>query len=96
MREGSITAACKKLHLVPATVSSQLGKLEELLGGKLFVRVGRNLEPTDLGHHVFRYADQIFSIGRDLMDSIDSIPIAGRIPLRAVRRAPLNPPRGDG
>lgn len=82
MRAGSITAACKKLHLVPATVSSQIGKLEELLGGKLFVRVGRNLEPTDLGHHVFRYADQIFSIGRDLMDSIDSIPMAGRIPLR--------------
>jgi len=82
MREGSITAACKKLHLVPATVSSQIGKLEETLNGKLFVRVGRNLEPTDLGHHVFRYADEIFSIGRELMDSIDNIPMASRIPLR--------------
>ena len=82
MREGSITAACKKLHLVPATVSSQIGKLEETLNGKLFVRVGRNLEPTDLDHHVFRYADEIFSIGRELMDSIDNIPMASRIPLR--------------
>ena len=82
MREGSITAACRRLHLVPATVSSQIGKLEETLGGKLFTRVGRNLEPTDLAHHVFRYADEIFSIGRELMDSIDSLPVSSRIPLR--------------
>jgi len=82
MREGSITAAAKKLHLVPATISSQVGKLEETLEGKLFVRVGRNLEPTDLGKHVFRYADEIFSIGRELMDSIDTMPISSRVPLR--------------
>lgn len=82
MREGSITAASKRLHLVPATVSSQIGKLEETLDGKLFVRVGRNLEPTELGKHVFRYADEIFSIGRELMDSIDNIPMANRVPLR--------------
>ncbi len=82
MREGSITAACKKLHLVPATVSSQIGRLEETLDGKLFARVGRNLKPTELGHHVFRYADEIFSIGRELMDSLDTVLMAGRIPLR--------------
>lgn len=82
MREGSITAACKKLHLVPATVSSQIGKLEEAFEGKLFVRVGRTLKPTDLGHHVFRYADEIFSIGRELIDSVDKFPLACRIPLR--------------
>ncbi|HEB68139.1 MAG TPA: transcriptional activator NhaR [Desulfobulbus sp.] len=82
MREGSITAACKRLHLVPATVSSQIGKLEETLNGKLFIRVGRNLKPTEFGHHVFRYADEIFSIGRELMDGLDTLPMAGRIPLR--------------
>ena len=82
MREGSITAAGKRLRLVPATVSSQIGRLEESLNGKLFVRVGRNLKPTELGHHVFRYADEIFSIGRELMNSLDNIPMAGRIPLR--------------
>ncbi len=82
MREGSITAACKKLHLVPATVSSQIRKLEEKLNGKLFARVGRNLVPTELGKHVFSYADEIFSIGRELMDSIDTMPITNRVPLR--------------
>ena len=54
MREGSITAACKKLTLAQSTVSAQLGKLEQTLGGKLFKRQGRLLEATDLGLMVFQ------------------------------------------
>lgn len=42
MREGGITAACTKLSLAQSTVSAQLGKLEETLGGKLFHRRGRS------------------------------------------------------
>ncbi len=82
MREGSITAACRRLHLVPATVSSQISRLEDSLGGRLFVRSGRGLEPTELGRHVFRYADEIFSIGRELMASLENMADSGRIPLR--------------
>ena len=70
MREGSVTAACKKLRLSPSTVSTQVGKLEETLGGKLFRRVGRDLEPTDLGRVIFRYANDIFSLGREMMDTV--------------------------
>jgi LysR family transcriptional activator of nhaA len=47
-----------------------VGKLEEALGGKLFRLVGRRLEPTDLGRLVFRYADEIFSLGREMMDTV--------------------------
>ena len=70
MREGSVTAACKKLRLSPSTVSTQVGKLEETLGGKLFRRVGRGLEPTDLGRVIFKYANDIFSLGREMMDTV--------------------------
>ena len=70
MHEGSVTAACKKLRLSPSTVSTQVTKLEEILGGKLFRRVGRDLEPTDLGRLIFRYADEIFSLGREMMDAV--------------------------
>jgi len=70
MHEGSLTAACAKLRLSPSTVSTQVGKLEEMLGGKLFRRVGRDLEPTDLGRLIFRYANEIFSIGREMMDTV--------------------------
>lgn len=81
-REGSISRACLQLHLAPSTVSAQLGKLEEMLGGKLFRRAGRNLELTELGRVVFRYADGIFSLGRELMDTVRGRPVAG--PLRLV------------
>ena len=82
MREGSITAACTKLSLAQSTVSAQLGKLEESLGGKLFNRQGRSLEATDLGQMVFQYADKIFPLGRELMDQIHNRPVIGPLSLK--------------
>ena len=83
MHEGSVTAASKKLRLSPSTVSTQVGKLEEILGGKLFRRVGRDLEPTELGRLIFRYADDIFSLGREMMDTIRGRARKGPLPLKA-------------
>jgi len=70
MQEGSITAACNRLRLSPSTVSTQISKLEETLGGKLFRKAGRNLEPTDMGRLVFRYANGIFYLGREMMETV--------------------------
>ncbi|HEX9714381.1 MAG TPA: transcriptional activator NhaR [Desulfurivibrionaceae bacterium] len=83
MREGSLTAASVRLSLAPSTVSAQLSRLEETLDGKLFRRAGRNLEPTDLGRLVFRYADEIFSLGREMLDTIRGRPVAGPLSLKA-------------
>lgn len=82
MQEGSITAASSKLSLAQSTVSAQLSRFEENLGAKLFKRVGRNLEPTDMGHLVFRYADEIFSLGREMVDSLRGRPVAGPLSLK--------------
>ncbi len=82
VREGSIAGAGKRLNLVPATISAQISRLEESLGGKLFVRVGRNIEPTEFGHHVYRYADEIFSLGRELMGSLELMSDHRRVPLK--------------
>jgi len=82
MQEGSITAASAKLSLAQSTVSAQLSKFEENLGAKLFRRVGRNIEPTDVGHLVYRYADEIFSLGREMMDSVRGRPVAGPLSLK--------------
>ncbi len=49
LRAGTITAACTKLSLGQSTVSSQLSKLEDSLGEKLFSCQDRNLETTNLG-----------------------------------------------
>lgn len=70
MREGSITAAGKKLRLAQSTISTQLSKLEESLGVQLTKKVGRTLEPTDAGLLVLRYADEIFSLGQEMTDSL--------------------------
>lgn len=82
MKEGSITAASSKLSLAQSTVSAQLSKFEDHLGAKLFKRVGRNLEPTDMGHLAYRYADEIFSLGREMMESLHGRPVAGPLSLK--------------
>ncbi len=82
VREGGITAAGKRLHLVPSTISAQLSTFEEALNVKLFDRVGRTVEPTEMGNLVFQYADEIFSLGRELINTVQGNPTAGRIPLR--------------
>ena len=81
-KEGTITAACKKLRLAQPTVSKQLGTLEETLGHKLFRRVGRNLVLTETGRVAYRYANEIFSLGRELVDTLEGHPTGKRTRLR--------------
>lgn len=81
-KEGTITAACEKLCLAQPTISAQLRKLEESLGHKLFRHVGRNLALTETGRVVFRYANDIFSLGQELMDTLEGRPPGRRTRLR--------------
>ena len=73
-REGSVTRACRTLHLTQPTVSGQIRLLERSLKAKLFERSGRSLVLTDTGRLVYRYADEIFSLGRDLQDALHDRP----------------------
>jgi LysR family transcriptional activator of nhaA len=69
-REGSVTRASSELRLAQPTISTQIRMLEDALGEKLFARQGRNLVLTDVGREVYRYADEIFSLGRELLDVV--------------------------
>ena len=73
-REGGIARASERLHVTPQTISGQLGLLEEYLGTDLFVRVGRNLELTEIGRLVLSYADDIFSLGGELEEAVHQLP----------------------
>jgi LysR family transcriptional regulator, transcriptional activator of nhaA len=73
-REGSITKACRKLHLTQPTVSGQIKALERSLKAKLFDRAGRAITLTETGRVVYRYADEIFSLGRELQDALHDRP----------------------
>ena len=79
-REGSLAGASVELRLAQSTVSKQIHLLEDMLGHKLFSKSGRRLVLTESGRIVYRYADEIFSIGREMLDTLRGRPI-GR-PLR--------------
>ncbi len=73
-KEGGISRASEQLHLAQPTLSSQIQKLEKSMGTKLFDRVGRSMVLTDTGQMVYRYADEIFTLGRELTDTLKGMP----------------------
>ncbi|WP_136809116.1 transcriptional activator NhaR [Desulfosediminicola flagellatus] len=82
IREGGVTAAGKRLRLAPSTISAQLSTFEEALEVKLFQRVGRNIEPTEMGQLVFQYAEKIFSLGSEMLDSVKGLQTVGPLSLK--------------
>ena len=73
-KEGGLTKAAAKLHVSQPTISAQIQALEGVLGEKLFRRKGRNLAITEVGQQVLGYAEEIFSIGQDLVNSVKQRP----------------------
>ena len=70
VREGGVTRASEQLHVSQPTVSGQLRELQSALGEKLLVRSGRSVVLTDVGRTVYRYADEIFALGRELQQAV--------------------------
>ena len=73
-REGTVARASDELRLAPQTVSGQIHRLESVLGERLFARRGRYLALTEVGRVVFRYADEMFLLGRELMQTLKGRP----------------------
>jgi LysR family transcriptional regulator, transcriptional activator of nhaA len=73
-RYGSVVRASAELKLAQPTISGQIRRLEDVLEVKLFDRVGRNLVLTEVGRTVYRYADEIFSLGQDLVGTLKGRP----------------------
>jgi len=73
-REGGLAPAGKILRLSQSALSGQIKRLEDVLGHALFERRGRRLEMTETGRVVYKYADEIFGLGRELMDTINERP----------------------
>lgn len=67
-REGSVVEAARSLHLTQPTLSNQIRALERAIKRPLFDRIGRKLVLSETGKIVFRYADEIFTLGRELSD----------------------------
>lgn len=95
-REGGLVPAGKVLHVSHPTLSAQIHALEDQLGEKLFTKVGRKLALTEMGRVVYRYAEEIFTLGREMMDTVKGratgqplrldVGIADAVPKLVVRR----------
>ena len=73
-REGSVTKAAEILRLAQPTLSGQIRKLEESFEEKLFQREGRSLALTEAGQLVYRYAEEIFTTGEEMVDALRGRP----------------------
>lgn len=67
---GSIAKASNIIHITPQTLSAQLSLLEEQLGYDLFDRKGKRLILNDMGRITLNYAQEIFSLGDELLHSL--------------------------
>jgi LysR family transcriptional activator of nhaA len=95
-REGGLVPAGKVLRLSHPTLSAQIHALEDALGEKLFTKVGRKLALTEMGTIVYRYADEIFTLGREMVDTVKgrstgqpmrlNVGVADAVPKLVVRR----------
>lgn len=69
-REGSIRRASEELLVTPASVSTQVRRLEEWLGIQLLQKDGRGVRLTENGEQVAEYASRIFATGQELVELV--------------------------
>lgn len=73
-RAGTLARAAAELQLTEPTLSTQIKALEQQFGQPLFSRAARRLQLTDAGQTALRYADDIFSLGDELAQTMAGDP----------------------
>ena len=81
-KTGSIVRASEQLYCSAQSISWQLGELENSLGVQLLKKAGRGLELTEMGRKIFSYADEIFSLGTELLEVAHQQPVKKSTPFR--------------
>jgi LysR family transcriptional activator of nhaA len=69
-KEGSLRKASERLHVSQPSISAQIQALQESLGEPLLRRHGRGLALTESGRLVYGYAEEIFSLGEELLSAV--------------------------
>jgi len=70
-REGSVARAAEELMVSQPTISAQIKELERSLGHKLFERAGRGLRLTEAGRVAFNYANEMFALGQEMLNTLE-------------------------
>lgn len=65
VEQGGVNKAAAKLHRVPSNVTTRIKQLEEQLGAKLFLRIGRRLTLSAEGRLLLPLADQLLRLSSE-------------------------------
>lgn len=72
VRQGSLTAAAKNLHVSQSALSIQIKKLEDRLGCTLFDRQHKRMQLTEEGKIILDYADTIFRTSEEMLATLQN------------------------
>ena len=75
-KEGSLRRASEKLRVSQPSMSTQIKLLETSLGEALFRPSGRSLELTEFGQLIYGYAEEIFTLGSEILRATKQAPSA--------------------
>ena len=75
-REGSVRRAAEKLCTSQSSICAQVKQFEAALGETLYRRSGRSIVLTDFGRLIHGYAEEIFTLGRELLSLSKRAPSA--------------------
>lgn len=81
-KEGGLARAAERLRVSQPSISGQIRELEAALGQRLFKREGRRNMLTEAGRMVQRYADEIFSLGGEMMNALQERPTESALRVR--------------
>jgi DNA-binding transcriptional LysR family regulator len=82
-RKGTVTAAASSLHYTASAVSQQLAQLERDVGARLFERIGRRVQLTDLGKLLAEHAEEILDSVERATLALEEAQEAATVTLRA-------------
>lgn len=66
----SFSEAAERLGVTQPAVSQQIRSLEERVGRQLLDRSGRRVEPTEAGNRLYRSAQRLLALERQLLDEV--------------------------
>lgn len=79
---GSFTRAAERLGYVQSNVTAHIQALEEELGVVLFDRLGRQIQLTEPGRRLLKYADQMLALASEARDAV-SDKVSGEVLISA-------------
>lgn len=82
VQQGSIKLASEHLGIGQSALSIQMKQFEEQLGFSLFERTHRKLTVNERGKIVISYANEIFRLGGEMVETLNDRPSANRVHLK--------------